>query len=110
MHPSTKNKHSELLHTQDNTEENHTNNSNSIYERRQLKNTPFWIIGDQEQGYNLIMGKWKLTTEPHKTIEDLREWMIKNKWNIILSMIICATQDIHDQNSKDTFPIDPKRK
>lgn len=93
----------DILNTQNSTEENHTNNSNSNYEREQIENTPFWVIGTQEEGYNLIMGKWKLTTTPHKTKNDLKLWMNKNKWNLILTMIICATQDIHDQN-KETYP------
>lgn len=90
-------KQKDILNTQNSTEENHTNNSNSNYEREQIPNTPFWIIGDLENGYSLIMGKWKLTTESHKTKLDLKEWMIKNRWNIILSMIICVTQDIKEQ-------------
>lgn len=93
-------KHTQLLSIQNSVEE--TPKSNSNYERKKIENTPFWIIGDPDNGYNLIMGKWKLTPQTHKTKYELMQWMNKNKYNLILSMIICATQDIHDLNNENS--------
>ena len=42
--------------------------------RKLLPNTPFWVIGGPENGYNIIMGKWKLTKEPIcKNIDNIDE-------------------------------------
>lgn len=94
MYESTNSKQRELLATQTTAENNHKENS-PLIERQQIENTPFWIIGNKETGYNLVMGKWKLTTQPHKTKNDLKKWMNKNHWNLTLTMIICATNDLH---------------
>jgi len=70
------------------------------FEREQIEKTPFWVIGNKEQGYNLIMGKWKLNTEPFQAKSQLKAWMNTDHWNIILSMIICVTNDL--QNTTTT--------
>lgn len=93
-------KHTELLNIQNSADEIHKQNS-PLIEREQIPNSPFWIIGDKENGYNLIMGKWKLTQEPIAEKEHVTLWIRQNRWNLILSMIICVTQDIHDQNTKE---------
>lgn len=78
------------------------------WEREQLQNTPFWIVGNNEQGYNIIMGKWKITQEPifpnpealnhiESIIYEAERWLYNNQWNVTLSMIICAITDTNNQ-------------
>lgn len=95
----------ELLQSQTSAEKTNGNNPNSNWSREQIEKTPFWVIGNEEQGYNLIMGKWKLTIEPFKTKNELKKWMNSNHWNIILSMIICATEDMKKINNDTNKPI-----
>lgn len=85
---------------------NGSDNKNWI--RLQIQDTPFWVIGNNEQGYNIIMGKWKLTNEPIFTdpealnheesiIYEAERWLLHNQWNVTLSMIICIITDINNQ-------------
>lgn len=82
--------------------------------RIQLENTPFWIIGNDEKGYNIILGKWKLNKEPlyreHDPLIDewqetperiAKNWLETNLYDIILSMIIAITTDqLNNQNKQ----------
>lgn len=81
-----------------------TGSDNKNWQRIQLQQTPFWIVGNHEQGFNIIMGKWKLTQEPLFTIDtddeptiihEAQNWLDENQYNVILSMIICAITDIN---------------
>lgn len=69
-------------------------------QRIQIPGTPFWAIGNKEKGYNLIMGKYKLTSETITDLEKLNQWLIDNQWKVTLSMIICATTDIINNQNK----------
>lgn len=78
---------------------------NKNWTRIQLESTPFWIIGNRLEGYNIIMGKWKLSHEPFglgvfddgTIIHEAEQYLQHNHYNIILSMIICVTTDIEKQ-------------
>lgn len=70
------------------------------YIKKQYPNSPFWIIGNDEKGYNLTMGKYKLNQTPFETIHDLEIWMSYNMWNNIISMIICTTTEIINNQNK----------
>lgn len=67
------------------------------WEREQIPGTPFWIIGNEEQGYNVIMGKWKLSPTTLTSKNKCRLWLQQEQWSTILSMIICVTTDINNQ-------------
>lgn len=69
------------------------------YYKQQIDGTPFWIIQDKT-GYNLIMGKWRLNNTPLQTWLEMEQWMDKNHWNITLSIIICVTTDILNNQNK----------
>ena len=70
--------------------------------RKLLPNTPIWIIGEHENGYNLILGKWKLTKEPickgildYDLLENMcHKHLDTFKWDYITSMIIAISTDI----------------
>lgn len=63
-------------------------------ERDQLEGTPFWIVGNKENGYNLVMGKWRLNDKPFKTKNKLMDWMITDAWNLTVQMQICICEDM----------------
>lgn len=96
-------KQSELLDTQMNAENSQPSNSQSgkLLEREQLPNTPFWLIMDNEKHEaNITMGKYKITHEPLKA-EHMADaftlayrYLDTNKWDVVLTMALCATTDI----------------
>lgn len=104
------NKMKELLQEQttadqaDNSDsKNGVTTSTPNWEREQIPGTPFWIVGNNDKGYNIIMGKWKLTQEEiyndvQAPLQQLaHHWLQNNTYNTILSMIICVTTDIEKQ-------------
>lgn len=75
-------------------------NSSKLIEREEIEGTPFWIIGEEEKGYFLSFGKWKLT-EDLATKEDVFLHLTTNKWEIILKMILCMKnieQNLNEAN------------
>lgn len=97
-------KHSELLNTQLNAE-NEPNNSNSNSEelqtRKQLEGTPFWIVGSKDQGFQIIMGKYSLLNKPAVT-EEAAEWELdKDHWNIISKMMIITYNTLEEFKKQD---------
>lgn len=95
-------KQEELLTTQLNASQQDNSDSSKIWERYQITNSPFWVIGNRTQGYNIIMGKYKLNKEPFgfgvfdegTILHEANKWLGKNKWDIILSLAICVATDI----------------
>lgn len=98
-------KQSELLDTLTNVQKTNTTNK-PLFEREQLPGSPFWLIGNSEQGYNITMGKYKITQEPFKaeTIPDALilayRWLDNNQWDVVLTIALCAITDIENQKSK----------
>lgn len=103
----TKQHHSELLQLQTNAEKTNTNKDSSpLIEREQIPNTPFWIIGNKDDGYHIIMGKYRITNEIldltrylehgngepeiHLALTEAQTWLENNQWNVILSMALIA--------------------
>lgn len=76
--------------------------------RIQLENTPFWVIGTRTQGYSVIMGKYRMNKEPigfgifdeQTIIHEIEQWLEENKWNIQMSIAICVTTDLLNNQSK----------
>lgn len=85
--------------------------------RIQLKNSPFWVIGNDNNGYHVVMGKWKLNKEPLDFAAELQEndtapltdteitdmahaWLHDNLYNTILAMILCITTDMLNNQYK----------
>lgn len=82
----------ELLHTQTSAEE--TNNKNSrLIIHEEIEGTPFIITGNEETGYFVRMGKYRLT-EYHK---DKKNAEFQLNWTNIMTLI-CAIVDHDKQN------------
>jgi hypothetical protein len=90
-------KQQELLQEQTGGENDHTKQqSGKLWDREQIEHSPFWIVGNKEQGYHITMGKYRLTleNEPLPTALDARIWLETHKWDVILSVALCAYTDM----------------
>lgn len=80
--------------------------SKPLFEREQIPNTPFWIIGNPEVGYHITMGRYKITySEMHaddiiQAMTIAKGWLENNKWDVILTVALCAITDV---TYKDEF-------
>lgn len=77
--------------------ENHSNNSNSnsteLVENYEIENTPFRIIGNEEEGYFTAFGKYRVS-ERYKTKEETEENFNVKPWEILINTIT-ACIDFH---------------
>lgn len=64
-----------------------------LIHRETIDNTPYEIIGNKDNGYIIALGKYKLT-EPRKTIEEAKEQLEIEKWNIIIRTIITINNEM----------------
>lgn len=81
--------HSELLNTQLNAEENQSNspsNSTRIIEREPIEGTPFYIGGNEETGYAVSTGNFRLSTIV-PTKQEALELLTTDNWNIIANLV-----------------------
>lgn len=90
----------ELLNIQQHTEETQEHKENSSTElihREQIEDTPFYIIGNEEKGYFISFGKYKLTEEIQslhtQTLqEQFKSILHHQQWNIILNLLAVFTE------------------
>lgn len=85
----------ELLHSQNNAEGPHKQNSSKLISRNPIPNTPFWIVEQPDEGgFFIIMGQWKITHN-YRTEKDCLQALEDDKWNIILRIAGCICEDIN---------------
>lgn len=93
---------SELLQSQTTTENQNTNNQKSntqLVERERVENTGFEIIGNEENGYFIALGTYRLTQAQSKK-ECLR--MIKTKdYELLLGLIGACIEANKIQTEQD---------
>lgn len=82
-------------------EETNSNLSSELIHREPIEHTPFWIVGNEELGYKLVMSKYQLT-ETYDTIEEVKQLLVTQKWNIISNMIVTLHMRIAEEAIKDT--------
>lgn len=71
-----------------------------LIEQHEIQNTPFKAIGNKERGYFLALGANRLSQE-FKNPDELTEALEKNKWNIILNLIVeISSLTLNDQLNK----------
>lgn len=88
----------ELLNTQLNVE-GISNKENSNYElvsTEAIEGTPFHVVGEEEKGYFISLGRYRVS-EVQKTKDEALEELYKNMWYIIMNVII-TTVDILKEN------------
>jgi len=88
--------HSQKLQSNTQEDTNNSHYSNELLKREKIKNTPFEIIGNEEIGYFIAMGKFRLT-QPEETIEQTFEKLITHQYEIITNMIIALAEEIANQ-------------
>lgn len=94
-------KQQELLNIQNNVEETNPHKQNSIWDREQLKNTPFWVVGNPEIGYKITMGKYSIIDGEPIQAKDLLSailiaegYLQEHLWDVVLSIALIAYTDI----------------
>lgn len=100
MSYSTGTKQRDILNTQNSAEE--TPNSNSIKqlnEREKMEHAPFWIIGNEEEGYMGTLGKYQITERfPNK--ESVQQHFETEMWNMIIKIAGIVAADLIEQHEK----------
>lgn len=83
----------ELLQLQNTTDVTSTNkpNSTELVRKEHVEGTGFDIVGNEEQGYMIALGNYRLT-EWRKTIEECRDMIEKRDWELILGMMGACIQ------------------
>jgi hypothetical protein len=78
----------ELLNSLTNADENQNkeNSSEQLVEREPIEGTPFYMMGNNEKGYSVVMANYKLSpVQPTK--EDVLRYMNDNLWNFTINVI-----------------------
>lgn len=103
MSNSTTTKQKDILNTQSNADQTHKENSSKpLIERIPIDNTPFTLIGDQEKGYFIAMGNYKITDQILKNEEEAN-LMLKDKiYEIILNMIVIVDEKIEQMKKEES--------
>lgn len=57
--------------------------------REKIEGTPFYVVGNEEKGYMGTFNRYQVTT-PFKTPEEVVDHIEKEKFNIILTMVLCV--------------------
>lgn len=101
------NTHKELLNLQTSAEEKQNKEKSSeLLERERIENTPYTIIGNQEKGYFLAFGKYKVI-ENKPTKQEVRDELEKRKWFVMMDTVVCIL-DMIEHNKIST--IDKEKK
>lgn len=71
-----------------------------LIERIKIKGSPFWVVGNKEQGYFLVFGKYKLT-ENSKTAAEAIKRLKEETYDIICKMVLSIVSDPDVQREAD---------
>lgn len=98
---STSIKQSELLNAQLGSDGTHKESSNSeLITRERITGTPFWVIGQENKEWFIVMKNYKIT-EGKATREEALKELENNKWNIIAA--VCEIVTIEIANSAGQY-------
>lgn len=67
--------------------------NSELMHREQIPNTPFWILGNQEKGYFLAIGKNKCTVN-YPTIEEAKEQINIQPMNLTCAIAAVVCEDL----------------
>lgn len=96
----------ELLHSQSNVENNHNSESGTeLIHREEIPNTPFWIVGNEELGYFLAMGRHKLMHENVQTTKEVMQYYTNNQWQITMQLAIIVFTDLYNMHENGTHNV-----
>ena len=79
--------------TEEHTQQTSSEKSTELIKRTKIPNTPFYHIEEEGKDSLIAFGQWRLTPETHKTIEEAKEWLNTNMWDVLamVSEIIATT-------------------
>lgn len=97
MSHSTETKQSELSSTQQNM--NQTDKPSYLKTNEPIENTPFRIVGNEETGYSITVGRHMLT-EPKETKEKCLSELEEKKWIVMSNMTVAICQMIQEEQKK----------
>lgn len=63
-----------------------------LIRKEQIENTPFWVVGNENTGYCLVFGKYKMT-EYVPTRAEAYELLETQKWDILCKIVIGIIND-----------------
>ena len=63
-----------------------------------VDNTPFTIYGDEEEGYILLMGKYRLTDK--MSLRDIKEESTRVTWDRITQVIMAITETMKQEEKQ----------
>ena len=80
--------------------------SSELLEMDKVENTPFHVVGSNDQGFFIALGKYRISTvQPTK--ESAIEWVSKNMWTVVLILVdtlILLNKD--DKINEHTEPLE----
>lgn len=68
-----------------------------LIHRIQVPNTDFEVVGNDELGYILTLGKFKLT-EPLQTADDVYQYLEQKPWKVQLALTYAVVKAIQQEN------------
>lgn len=79
---------SNIQNTADQDLLNKRSDSTELSQQIKIPGTPFKIVGNQENGFFLALGQYKIS-ENKDTPEEVQDLLILDQWNIIVN--VCST-------------------
>lgn len=115
--------HDDTSNTSTNADPSNTNNSNSskikikgadgqiheydsddiLVKRLPVENTDFEIVGNNELGWILTLGKFKLT-EPLRSEKDVIDYLNEKPWKVQLALTYAVVKAIQQENIDNLYP------
>lgn len=69
------------------------------YHREPMEGTPFYLVGNNEEGYIITMGKYRVSKRKYPTIIETYGALEVDKWEILFNMIV-STIEMNEERNK----------
>lgn len=98
---STDTPNGSLLDTLTNVDKDQNKEQSTIkYQNEPIEGTPFWIVGNNEEGFIITLGKYRVSKVKYDTVDDCYEALETDMWNIAFNMIVSIIE--MDQERKQS--------
>lgn len=97
-----------LSSTQMNVDRGHIKGdlSDKKYATEPVENTPFWIVGNTEEGFAITLGQYRVSQGLYKTAADAKDAIYERDWNILFNTVIAILrmdENIRWESTKDKY-------
>ncbi len=91
----------EVFDTQINAKEKNTSreNSSNAVQYQKIEDTPFTVCIEFEQDHTILIGQYRINNTPFKTMQECKDYIEKEKWNIVMTIAIIVNE-IANKNNK----------